>query len=155
METEASIGAMGTGGLSRQTSITKTNCICSPTTHPGSFRCKLHRTPSLHRTKSVETNILQNLMTKPDDSSTGDEAAKQSQLWVSICVYALEHYANDQTRQYSFYSLFVSKSCSYWFYYVVGFCHLKCVLNIYIYCLLISNKFIDKFDVKKKDIKNL
>lgn len=76
METEASIGAMSTGGLSRQTSITKTNCICSPTTHPGSFRCKLHRTPSLHRTKSVETNILQNLMTKPDDSSTGDEAAK-------------------------------------------------------------------------------
>lgn len=77
METEASIAAMGLGGLPRQTSITKNNCICSPTTHPGSFRCKLHRTPSLHRTKSVETNILQNLMSKPDDSSsTGDEAAK-------------------------------------------------------------------------------
>ncbi|EOA36376.1 hypothetical protein CARUB_v10010782mg [Capsella rubella] len=76
METEASIGGMVTGGLSRQTSITKTNCICSPTTHPGSFRCKLHRSPSLQRTKSVETNILQNLMAKPDDPSTGNEAAK-------------------------------------------------------------------------------
>ncbi|XP_010460427.1 PREDICTED: uncharacterized protein LOC104741305 [Camelina sativa] len=75
METKASIGEMGLGGLSRQTSITKTNCICSPTTHPGSFRCKLHRTPSLQRNKSVETNILENLMTKPDDSSTGNEAA--------------------------------------------------------------------------------
>ncbi|CAA0240521.1 hypothetical protein AtNW77_Chr1g0027671 [Arabidopsis thaliana] len=68
METEASIAAMGLGGLSRQTSITKTICICSPTTHPGSFRCKLHRTPSLQRNKSVETNILQSLMTKPDHS---------------------------------------------------------------------------------------
>ncbi|KAG7598363.1 hypothetical protein ISN44_As06g026330 [Arabidopsis suecica] len=77
METEASIAAMGLGGLSRQTSITKNSCICSRTTHPGSFRCKLHRTPSLQRTKSVETNILQNLVSKPDDSSsTGDEAAK-------------------------------------------------------------------------------
>ncbi|KAL5063371.1 hypothetical protein RYX36_025108 [Vicia faba] len=42
------------GGLMRQPSMTKTNCLCSPTTHPGSFRCRLHRTPSLQRTKSME-----------------------------------------------------------------------------------------------------
>ncbi|CAG7899269.1 unnamed protein product [Brassica rapa] len=69
--------AASTGGLSRQTSITKTNCLCSPTTHPGSFRCRLHRTPSLQRTKSVEaTNVLQDSMAKPGASSTGDEPAK-------------------------------------------------------------------------------
>ncbi|ESQ34174.1 hypothetical protein EUTSA_v10009220mg [Eutrema salsugineum] len=80
MEIEATMKGtttVGTGGLSRQTSINKTNCLCSPTTHPGSFRCRLHRTPSLQRTKSVETtNILQEPMAKPDDSSTGDEPAK-------------------------------------------------------------------------------
>lgn len=36
------------GGLSRQGSIAKNNCLCSPTTHAGSFRCRLHRTPTLH-----------------------------------------------------------------------------------------------------------
>ncbi|KAJ1399523.1 hypothetical protein SESBI_30286 [Sesbania bispinosa] len=43
------------GGLTRQPSMTKTNCLCSPTTHAGSFRCRLHRTPSLHRTKSMDS----------------------------------------------------------------------------------------------------
>ncbi|RDX94026.1 hypothetical protein CR513_23631, partial [Mucuna pruriens] len=47
------------GGLQRQPSMTKTNCLCSPTTHAGSFRCRLHRTPSLHRTKSMESESLQ------------------------------------------------------------------------------------------------
>ncbi|KAF8047478.1 hypothetical protein N665_3003s0004 [Sinapis alba] len=75
--TMESPAAVSPGGLSRQTSITKTNCLCSPTTHPGSFRCRLHRTPSLQRTKSVETtNILQDHMAKSGDSSTGDEPAK-------------------------------------------------------------------------------
>ncbi|KAL1188248.1 hypothetical protein V5N11_025463 [Cardamine amara subsp. amara] len=64
------------GGLARQTSITKTNCLCSPTTHPGSFRCRLHRTPSLQRTKSIENNVLQNPMTKLVGPNTGDEEAK-------------------------------------------------------------------------------
>ncbi|XP_058772111.1 uncharacterized protein LOC131645940 [Vicia villosa] len=45
---------VGQGGLMRQPSMTKTNCLCSPTTHPGSFRCRLHRSPSLQRTKSME-----------------------------------------------------------------------------------------------------
>ncbi|TKY58700.1 hypothetical protein E2542_SST15769 [Spatholobus suberectus] len=45
------------GGLQRQPSMTKTNCLCSPTTHVGSFRCRLHRTPSLQRTKSMESEF--------------------------------------------------------------------------------------------------
>ncbi|KAM1518206.1 hypothetical protein ACFX13_021595 [Malus domestica] len=40
-------------GLMRQQSMTKNNCLCSPTTHEGSFRCRLHRAPSLQRTKSL------------------------------------------------------------------------------------------------------
>jgi hypothetical protein len=55
---------MGQGGLMRQPSMTKTNCLCSPTTHPGSFRCRLHRTPSLQRTKSIEPESI------PDQTST-------------------------------------------------------------------------------------
>ncbi|KAI4314396.1 hypothetical protein L6164_027309 [Bauhinia variegata] len=45
----------GSPGLVRQTSLNKGNCLCSPTTHAGSFRCRLHRTPSLQRTKSIES----------------------------------------------------------------------------------------------------
>ncbi|GLT67949.1 hypothetical protein SLA2020_402220 [Shorea laevis] len=44
----------GTPGLTRQPSMTKSNCLCSPTTHAGSFRCRLHRAPSLQRTKSID-----------------------------------------------------------------------------------------------------
>ncbi|KAG9140457.1 hypothetical protein Leryth_016182 [Lithospermum erythrorhizon] len=49
------------GGLARQGSITKsTNCLCSPTTHAGSFRCRLHRVPSggLQRTRSVDATAV-------------------------------------------------------------------------------------------------
>ncbi|KAI3435172.1 uncharacterized protein J3R85_006405 [Psidium guajava] len=42
--------------LTRQPSATKNACLCSPTTHPGSFRCRLHRTPSLQRTRSMDTS---------------------------------------------------------------------------------------------------
>ncbi|KAF9624311.1 hypothetical protein IFM89_009219 [Coptis chinensis] len=41
--------------LMRQSSNLKNNCLCSPTTHAGSFRCRLHRVPSLQRTKSMGT----------------------------------------------------------------------------------------------------
>ncbi|KAG8383236.1 hypothetical protein BUALT_Bualt05G0163400 [Buddleja alternifolia] len=47
-------GIIGGGGLARQGSITKYNCLCSPTTHVGSFRCRLHRAPSLQRSKSID-----------------------------------------------------------------------------------------------------
>ncbi|KAK7386744.1 hypothetical protein VNO78_27079 [Psophocarpus tetragonolobus] len=49
---------LGQGGLQRQPSMTKTNCLCSPTTHAGSFRCRLHRAPNLQRTKSMESESL-------------------------------------------------------------------------------------------------
>ncbi|KAF6157487.1 hypothetical protein GIB67_004425 [Kingdonia uniflora] len=47
----------------RQTSAAKTTCLCSPTTHAGSFRCRLHRSQdALQRTKSVDS------VTHPDSS---------------------------------------------------------------------------------------
>lgn len=48
----------GQGGLTRQPSMTKNNCLCSPTTHAGSFRCRLHRAPSVQRTISMESESL-------------------------------------------------------------------------------------------------
>ncbi|KAE8690839.1 Phototropic-responsive NPH3 family protein [Hibiscus syriacus] len=39
-----------------QPSVTRTSCLCSPTKHPGSFRCRLHRAPSLKRTKSIDSH---------------------------------------------------------------------------------------------------
>lgn len=55
------------GGLARQGSVTKNNCLCSPTTHTGSFRCRLHRTPSgIQRTKSINSD------SKPRDLNETD-----------------------------------------------------------------------------------
>ncbi|CAI0463687.1 unnamed protein product [Linum tenue] len=32
-------------------------CLCSPTSHAGSFRCRLHRSPSsIQRTKSMDSS---------------------------------------------------------------------------------------------------
>ncbi|KAI9169544.1 hypothetical protein LWI28_013852 [Acer negundo] len=45
-----------TSGLTRQPSGSKSNCLCSPTTHAGSFRCRLHRAPSFQRTKSIDSS---------------------------------------------------------------------------------------------------
>ncbi|EFH64893.1 hypothetical protein ARALYDRAFT_894552 [Arabidopsis lyrata subsp. lyrata] len=63
-----SVAEVGSRGLSRQTSMTKTNCLCSPTTHPGSFRCRIHRSLSLQRTKSMEAASLLDSPPKPADS---------------------------------------------------------------------------------------
>ncbi|KMT07723.1 hypothetical protein BVRB_6g148430 [Beta vulgaris subsp. vulgaris] len=53
-------------GLTRQRSNASakaiSSCLCSPTTHAGSFRCRLHRSPSLQRTKSVDPSAF----SKPD-----------------------------------------------------------------------------------------
>ncbi|WJX31440.1 hypothetical protein P8452_19866 [Trifolium repens] len=36
----------------------RSNCLCSPTTHVGSFRCRLHRSSAgLHRGGSVGSNL--------------------------------------------------------------------------------------------------
>lgn len=51
---QVQVTSPSSGGLARQGSMTKNNCLCSPTTHAGSFRCRLHRTPSgIQRTKSI------------------------------------------------------------------------------------------------------
>ncbi|XP_042519844.1 uncharacterized protein LOC122093555 [Macadamia integrifolia] len=45
------------GRLQKQSSV-KLNCLCSPTTHVGSFRCRHHRNSSLSRSGvSVGSNL--------------------------------------------------------------------------------------------------
>ncbi|KAM1090096.1 hypothetical protein ACFX19_017984 [Malus domestica] len=49
------------GGNAEAASITsqKGQCLCSPTTHQGSFRCRFHRSTSsvwMKRSKSMPTN---------------------------------------------------------------------------------------------------
>ena len=44
------------GSLGKQSARWK-NCLCSPTTHPGSFRCRHHRNSSLPRGGSVGSNL--------------------------------------------------------------------------------------------------
>ncbi|KAF8378220.1 hypothetical protein HHK36_029559 [Tetracentron sinense] len=50
------VSTQGGPVLMRQSSASKTNCLCSPTTHAGSFRCRLHRSHSLQRTKSMDSS---------------------------------------------------------------------------------------------------
>ncbi|CAI9303449.1 unnamed protein product [Lactuca saligna] len=40
------LGVQDGDGMRRIPSEGKMNCLCSPTTHAGSFRCRLHRTSS-------------------------------------------------------------------------------------------------------------
>ncbi|CAA7062636.1 unnamed protein product [Microthlaspi erraticum] len=40
------------------------NCLCSPTTHAGSFRCRHHRVDSLTRVGSIGTNLAVLLSSK-------------------------------------------------------------------------------------------
>ncbi|PSR84819.1 Tubulin glycylase [Actinidia chinensis var. chinensis] len=71
-ETQEMVSPPGQSGLARQGSITKTNCLCSPTTHAGSFRCRLHRAgPALQRTKSVDS--------KPNPSTTNGGTTVEAQ----------------------------------------------------------------------------
>ncbi|KAF7123972.1 hypothetical protein RHSIM_Rhsim12G0040300 [Rhododendron simsii] len=58
-------------GLTRQGSNAKTNnCLCSPTTHAGSFRCRLHRVPpALQRTKSIDSRSLKDSRSKANMSA--------------------------------------------------------------------------------------
>ncbi|KAJ6911496.1 hypothetical protein NC652_021950 [Populus alba x Populus x berolinensis] len=72
-ETErmSSGGTKFTSGLQRQSSATKSNCLCSPTSHAGSFRCRLHRAPSLQRTKSIDSASLRDSETKINTTADG------------------------------------------------------------------------------------
>ncbi|KAG5240793.1 Tubulin glycylase [Salix suchowensis] len=51
-ESMSSGGAKSTSGLQRQSSATKSNCLCSPTSHAGSFRCRLHRARAFEEPKA-------------------------------------------------------------------------------------------------------
>ncbi|KAJ6287570.1 hypothetical protein OIU78_003956 [Salix suchowensis] len=66
-------GTKFTSGLQRQPSAAKSSCLCSPTSHAGSFRCRLHRAPSLQRTRSIDSASLRdsenNINTTADDTS--------------------------------------------------------------------------------------
>ncbi|KAI3419882.1 ABC transporter domain-containing protein [Psidium guajava] len=52
----------------------KSSCLCSPTTHAGSFRCRYHRNSSISRGSSVGSNLSE-LGSKP--SSIGDSVEAQ------------------------------------------------------------------------------
>ncbi|KAI6690768.1 hypothetical protein NL676_027596 [Syzygium grande] len=41
----------------KATGASKSNCLCSPTTHVGSFRCRFHRNSGLSRGGSVGSNL--------------------------------------------------------------------------------------------------
>ncbi|CAK7332555.1 unnamed protein product [Dovyalis caffra] len=69
-------GTKFTSGLQRQTSATKSNCLCSPTSHAGSFRCRLHRAPSLQRNKSIESASLRDSETKINTTADDTSNAK-------------------------------------------------------------------------------
>ncbi|KAE8023536.1 hypothetical protein FH972_009217 [Carpinus fangiana] len=59
-------------GITRQPSAAKSNCLCSPTTHAGSFRCRLHRSPILQRTRSMDSTTPRDATSKANTSSTAD-----------------------------------------------------------------------------------
>ncbi|GFY88225.1 hypothetical protein Acr_06g0001650 [Actinidia rufa] len=69
---ESEIGSLtSAAGLARQGSVTKNNCLCAPTTHAGSFRCRLHRnTPTgLQRTQSIESVSVKDSNSKANTST--------------------------------------------------------------------------------------
>ncbi|KAB1207839.1 hypothetical protein CJ030_MR7G004139 [Morella rubra] len=77
----AEVMSGGLSGLTRQPSSAKGNCLCSPTTHAGSFRCRLHRSPSLQRTRSVDSTTLGDSTSKANTTaahSTSNENTVQA-----------------------------------------------------------------------------
>ncbi|KAL2332856.1 hypothetical protein Fmac_014069 [Flemingia macrophylla] len=44
-------------GITRKNSNGRLNCLCSPTTHVGSFRCRHHRSATIQRGRSVGSNL--------------------------------------------------------------------------------------------------
>ncbi|PIN09142.1 hypothetical protein CDL12_18277 [Handroanthus impetiginosus] len=43
---------------SHEVEVANYSCLCSPTTHAGSFRCRLHQVPRLHRTRSMDSQSI-------------------------------------------------------------------------------------------------
>ena len=63
--------------LTRQPSGAKSNCLCSPTTHAGSFRCRLHRSPSLQRTRSMDSTSFRDSTSKAN-TTTADTTRNEN-----------------------------------------------------------------------------
>ncbi|OWM81385.1 hypothetical protein CDL15_Pgr007423 [Punica granatum] len=62
-EGAAAADSGGGAGVGSTKSARWKNCLCSPTTHAGSFRCRFHRNSSMLRGGSVGSN-LSDLATK-------------------------------------------------------------------------------------------
>ncbi|MFS7995303.1 hypothetical protein Hanom_Chr12g01116401 [Helianthus anomalus] len=74
----------------RKSSATKITCMCAPTNHPGSFRCRHHRNSASvgsnlselgnRRTASVGANLYQlgNSNSSSNSNNTGPKAPKRS-----------------------------------------------------------------------------
>ena len=55
----------------RRTPGAKMNCLCSPTTHVGSFRCRYHRNSGLARSSMSVGSKLNELADKPTEMCDG------------------------------------------------------------------------------------
>uniref|UniRef100_A0A2P2P8K4 Uncharacterized protein n=1 Tax=Rhizophora mucronata TaxID=61149 RepID=A0A2P2P8K4_RHIMU len=66
-------GGNGEGNSTASSSSPKGQCLCSPTTHQGSFRCKFHRSRSSAWTKPSKSmppnNLITSLSPKSVDST--------------------------------------------------------------------------------------
>ncbi|XWS17244.1 hypothetical protein CRYUN_Cryun33cG0051200 [Craigia yunnanensis] len=59
-------------------------CLCSPTTHQGSFRCRLHRSSSsawMKRSKSIPANSNSVASLSPNSLASSAATAKVSISW--------------------------------------------------------------------------
>ncbi|KAL6331281.1 hypothetical protein AAG906_009709 [Vitis piasezkii] len=58
------------GTANGDTKSPKGHCLCSPTTHQGSFRCRFHRSATMKRSKSMPSNTaVTSLSPKSVDST--------------------------------------------------------------------------------------
>lgn len=73
-EPQTNLPTSSTVGFTRQGNNAKTNnCLCSPTTHAGSFRCRLHRVPpTLQRAKSIDSRSLKDSRSKANNTSAAE-----------------------------------------------------------------------------------
>ncbi|KMZ75767.1 hypothetical protein ZOSMA_10G00350 [Zostera marina] len=79
----------------------KRTCMCSPTTHPGSFRCALHKNSGVHQ-RSVSTSThrrseMANLLTRP-----GTGTLDGSDLMKRVLAAMIRPSSHQQRRRSSF-----------------------------------------------------
>ncbi|XP_059663943.1 uncharacterized protein LOC132309673 [Cornus florida] len=64
----------------RKSPSMKQNCLCSPTTHAGSFRCRYHRNPSLSRSSGSIGSKLSELVAGPKLSEFESKPSRMCDL---------------------------------------------------------------------------